>query len=144
MNLLPFTHARIYVNQYTFVDILPRQSLRVKFKYTPEPHAHPHTPVGASSIAANLVARINAEVGLPKDGPRGALCPMDTQHRDAKFLKILSVKDTKLISERERSELMEALKLAHSSGDLEVVPHIESWCVRVYAVFMCVYVCTLV
>jgi hypothetical protein len=85
--------------------------------------------VRASSVASGDVGRLNADIGLPKEGPGGAVCPLDAGHCDAKFVKVLSVKDPKLISDRQRNDLMDALKLSHSSGDLEMVPHIES-CLR--------------
>ena len=85
--------------------------------------------VRCTSLAESEVARVNGEIGLPKEAATGMVCPLDAGHRDAKFVKVLSVKDPALISERERAELMEALKLSHSSGDLEMVPHIES-CLR--------------
>ena len=85
--------------------------------------------VRCTSLAESEVALVNGEIGLPKCAASGLVCPLDVGHRDAKFVKVLSVKDPKLISERERAELMEALKLSHSSGDLEMVPHIES-CLR--------------
>ena len=85
--------------------------------------------VRASSVANNDVGQLNVEIGLPKEGPGGAVCPIDVGHCDAKFMKVLSIKDPKLISERVRNDLMDALKLCHSSGDLEMVPHIES-CLR--------------
>jgi hypothetical protein len=85
--------------------------------------------VRCTSLAESEVALVNGEIGLPKCAASGLVCPLDVGHRDAKFVKVLSVKDPKLISEREHAELMEALKLSHSSGDLEMVPHIES-CLR--------------
>ena len=85
--------------------------------------------VRCTSLAESEVARVNGEIGLPKCAASGFVCPLDVGHRDAKFVKVLSVKDPKLISEREHAELMEVLKLSHSSGDLEMVPHIES-CLR--------------
>ena len=86
--------------------------------------------IRASSLPATELTRLNGELGLPKEkGPGGKMCPMDHAHRDAMFLKILSVDDPKIISERERGELLEALKLCHSSGDLEMLPHIEA-CLR--------------
>ena len=81
--------------------------------------------VRASSVANGEVARLNADIGLPKEGPGGALCPLDAGHCDAKFMKVLSVKDPKLISERERNDLMEGM--AKEPWNSQQSPRKEPW-----------------
>mmetsp|Transcript_19927 Transcript_19927/g.45407 ORF Transcript_19927/g.45407 Transcript_19927/m.45407 type:complete len:805 (-) Transcript_19927:8-2422(-) len=85
------------------------------------------TPLKASSFTADTLGCMNAASEIFPGLTNG--CPVSVELADARFSQISSVTNSKRILERERSELLDALQLCHSSQDLEMVPHIES-CLR--------------
>ncbi|EKX47167.1 hypothetical protein GUITHDRAFT_137758 [Guillardia theta CCMP2712] len=85
------------------------------------------TPLKASSFTSDTLGCMNSASDIFSGLTNG--CPISVDRADARFSQMSSVKNSKHILERERSELLDALQLCHSSQDLEMVPHIES-CLR--------------
>jgi hypothetical protein len=83
----------------------------------------------ASSLSPEQLAAPGAGAGAGAAAARFGGAPLERGHRDALFARLTVAGDAHGISRRERAELSEALELAISSGEAEMVPFLEA-CLR--------------
>jgi hypothetical protein len=83
---------------------------------------------------SSIITRVSTESAALSAGPKSGLpvhmhgCP-DHLHPDVAFNKLSIVNDIRVIAKREREQLANALSLATSSGEHDMVTHIQS-CLR--------------